>query len=234
LLKNIIKISEWRLLDRIDMGCKTVRVLERMVNCMYMDEKIIEVMNEAKEEKEEREVEEAREALIGESVRNGLLELDDEVVEFADRFILDDKVVMKIPKDFEPLSSDLVAFKYPSEHRPQIILSDETSTINLTFNHTVNPLSEDDLTAFKDFMIETLQKLQPSSQISGDGVRVINGRPIGFFELLSRAADGFLYNWVFFTELEGRALLCNFNCLEEQMDFWKPIFKGMMETYKLN
>jgi hypothetical protein len=191
-------------------------------------------MNETKEDEEERRAEEAREAFVREAVRNGRLELDDEMVEFEDRFILNDKVVIRIPKGFEALSSDLVAFKYPSERRPQIILSDETSTINLTFNHTANPLSEDDLTAFKDFMIETLQKLQPSSKISGDGVNTINGKPIGFFNLISHASDGLLYNLLFFVELEGRALFCNFNCLEEQIDFWKPVFKSMMETFKVN
>jgi len=40
--------------------------------------------------------------------------------------------------------------------------------------------------------------------------------------------DDKIYNLVFFAILDGRMLICSFNCLKEQMDDWQPVAKAMM------
>ena len=198
-----------------------------------MDETIIELVKEVQEEEDKITEEEAQEEIISESIQKGILIMDDDEIVFEERLLMDGKIAIRIPNSFDVLPQELMMLKYPNERRPQLILTDDSFIINVTFNHTNSTVVNEEIENFKTVMLKTLQSLQPDSQYFENGVKVINGRNVGFFDVLSRSSDGEIYNWMFCVELEGRALLCSLNCTADLIDIWKPIFKGVMDSFRV-
>jgi hypothetical protein len=126
-----------------------------------------------------------------------------------------------------------VKLKYPSPRKPNVIYTDPSTTINIAFNHTATQIAPEHLEAFKQTMMQIIRKMQSSVQFLDDGIKEINSQPVVFFEFVSPALDGDLYNFAGFTVLDRRALLINFNCFEADMAVWQPIIFGMLDSLRL-
>ena len=86
----------------------------------HMDEKITELRNKAQEE-------------IPKKI---FFTINKEEVEFEERNLLEDKIKILLPKEFQEMPKEIAALKYPSERRPTLILTNESTSINISFNHT--------------------------------------------------------------------------------------------------
>jgi hypothetical protein len=166
-------------------------------------------------------------------VQADFIEINDEIIPFEEKSVLEDRVKIRLPETFTVMSPEIAALKYPSERRPNLIYTNESTSINIAFNHTQSPLHDTDMDAFKKSMVQILTKTQPLARWIEEGVRNVNGKNIGFCDFLAPTFDVNIYNLLFFTELEGRALLCTFNCTEEEMEDWKPIAMGIMDSVKI-
>jgi len=147
--------------------------------------------------------------------------------------LLNDKVELKIPKDFDIMSEELMKLKYPSERRPTLVYSNESGGINVALNLTQNQASQQLIPAYQDNFVQTFKNLYPSAEWKDSGVKMINGKKVGFLELVTPAMDTEIYNLMFFTDLDGKLLLCTFNCTKESIDEWTPIAKEIMNSMKI-
>ena len=148
--------------------------------------------------------------------------------------LLNNKVSILIPKSFNIMSEEMSKLKYPSENRPSLIYTNEDGSINVAFNHTTSKTTNSNISQYKDYLKGTFKNLYPSATWYGDGTLKLNGKNVGFLELLTPAIDTKVYNLIFFTELENRLLLVTFNCTEEEMKDWKPIAKEIMNSITIN
>ncbi|WP_042160178.1 hypothetical protein [Paenibacillus gorillae] len=199
----------------------------------YMDEKIIAMMNELDNVGTEKAVDRQNQKEKPD-VRQPLVRIGSEMMSFMSQSLLDDRIIVYMPKSFKLMTPKAAAIKYPSERRPQFIFTNDAGSINLTFNYTINPLYEEDIEVFKEEMVSMLQRMQPILQWYEDGVKEYEGHSIGYCEFLTPAMNVNVYNLMFFVSLEDRALLCSFNCTEDEKEDWKEIAKGMMDTLQLN
>ncbi|CAH8771864.1 hypothetical protein [Paenibacillus dendritiformis] len=191
----------------------------------YADEKIMELLNK---EQNDNGIDPGRG-----SVSKGYVKTTREIIRFSERELLNKKIKVHLPSVFEEMPNDLAALKYPSERRPNLILMSESTTINMAFNHTSTEIKEKDTSAFKDLMMEFIKKINPSAEWFDDGVKVVNGKSVGFFEVLLPALDTSIYNFMFCMELEGKALMCTFNCTEEEMGDWQSIAEEIMNSFQI-
>jgi hypothetical protein len=200
---------------------------------MALDEKLLEQMHRLELEEEASARKEAwdKEALTG--VLTGSLLVDGTRLEFHRESLLEDKVSIMIPNTFAEMAPELAALKYPSDHRPNPIFSNDAGSITLGFNHTWSRVEAEEIGTFKDILLQNLHRMQSSITVLEDGVKNVNGQSIGYFEFISPALDSDLYNLMFFLELDGRALLCAVNCLESDLEQWQPIAKGIMESIRI-
>ncbi len=60
-------------------------------------------------------------------------------------------------------------------------------------------------------MIASLKKSHPDAQWLDSGVKIINGKRVGYFKMLSNAADQKVFVYYFFTDMDGRALIMTFS-----------------------
>lgn len=153
-------------------------------------------------------------------------------IDLETKSLLNDKVELKIPKGFDIMSEELMKVKYPSERRPTLVYSNESGGINVALNLTQNQANQQMIPAYKDNFVQTFKNLYPSAEWKDSGVKTINGKKVGFLELVTPAMDTEIYNLMFFTDLDGKLLLCTFNCTKKSIDEWTPIAKEIMNSLK--
>jgi len=59
-------------------------------------------------------------------------------IDLKTKSLLNDKVELRIPAEFDIMSEELLKMKYPSERRPTLVYSNESSEINIALNLTQN------------------------------------------------------------------------------------------------
>ena len=147
--------------------------------------------------------------------------------------LLDNKVELKIPKDFGLMPDDMIKLKYPSERRPALVYSNESGGINVALNHTEHQANQDIILAYKDSFVQTFKNHYPTAEWKDNGVKEINGRQVGYLELITPAVNAEIYNLMFFTDLDGKLLMCTFNCTKKDITEWAPIAQEIMNSLKI-
>ncbi|WP_055149425.1 hypothetical protein [Jiulongibacter sediminis] len=155
------------------------------------------------------------------------------VIDLETKLLLNDKVELKVPKDFDIMSEELMQLKYPSERRPTLVYSNESGGINVALNLTQSPASQQLIPVYKDNFVRTFKNLYPSAEWKDSGVKTIDGRKVGYLELITPAIDTEIYNLMFFTDLDGQLLLCTFNCTRKSIEEWTPTAKEIMNSLKI-
>ncbi len=194
----------------------------------FIDEQIIEMIRE-----KEKEIElESRKVRIENGILSGIIDLDDLKMEFEEKSLYEGSIKICIPKSFVIMNAEYASIKYPSERRPQIIYTDETTSKNICFNHLDTDTLEKDIEKFKDSMRQVLESIQPAAIWFEDGSSMVHDKKLAYFEFISPAIDAKIYNFIFFAEIKGKALICTINCIEEDMGDWMLLARGMMKSFE--
>jgi len=154
-------------------------------------------------------------------------------IELETKSLLDNKVELKIPKGFEIMPEELIELKYPSERRPSLVYSNESGGINVALNWTEDKASQELIPPYKDNFVQAFKNMYPSADWKNSGIKMINGRKVGYLELVIPAIDTEIYNLMFFTDLDGKLLLCTFNCTKKSIHEWTPAAKEIMNSLKI-
>ncbi len=214
---------------------------KRKVNGLkFLDEKIIALRNEMREQenhelaqkeatlKKEQEPEQEDSKTI--DLTQDFIEIDEQKIPVITQPVLNGKMLIRMPNLFSIMAKELASLKYPSERRPTVIYTDETSTINLALNLTDYPLRESEVEDFQENMIEVLEQAHPSAKWLDSGMMEIQEKTIAFIEIITPAIDGDIFNLMFFAALNGQTLIGTFNCMEGDLESWRPVAKAMVET----
>lgn len=153
--------------------------------------------------------------------------------ELEKRSLLDDKIEILVPKGWKPMSEDLIKIKYPGARPPKYVLSDVTGGISLAFNHTDTRATQEQIEAYKGVLKSTLSNAFPEAEWLEDSVKMINGKKVGFCKVITNALSGRIYNQMFFTDLDGKLLICSFNVVENKMKDWRISADEIMNSLTL-
>ncbi|GGG32029.1 hypothetical protein [Hymenobacter glacieicola] len=154
-------------------------------------------------------------------------------IELEEKMLIDKKVSLKIPKGFEVMQEQMLKVKYPSERRPTIVYTNSTGGINVALNLTINQASQELIPAYQENLRQTFAKLYPSAKGVRSGVEEVNGRKVAFIELVTPAIDSEIYNLIFLTDVDGKLLLCTFNCMVKDQVAWQPTAREIMASLKV-
>ena len=136
---------------------------------------------------------------------------------------------MVLPKSFEIMSAENVIKKYHREDRPDIILSNTETTVNIVFTRMAiqSEKLEERLTKY----IAWIKKLYPSNVFYTE--RIFENYPrIACYDYRGFALDTDIYNLSFFTDLPDGELFGGFNCPIDVHENWKPLVWQMIKTLK--
>lgn len=138
---------------------------------------------------------------------------------------------VKIPENFSRMEPGLAQRKYPSVNRPQLILSNPGGTVNITFN--IYEILEEDTSSVED-MLDSFKRIvqtaQPSVTFAGRGSMETGGCQRGWLEFKSVSLDGRIYNLLSLTRLCRCSVLGMFNCPDQEMVSWRPVFLEVAAT----
>lgn len=186
-----------------------------------IDEKILDFINQAEKANESK------------NICEGPVKIGNRYYEFEEKEFFDGKLRLYIPKDFEDMAQNLRELKYPSSQRPQIIKTDETGSINISLNKIDNDLQEQWVKELTDGMKMIIKKTNPANVFFSDGVEIVEDKNIGYFEFKSSAIDDFIYNIMFFFELDGKTIMGTFSCLYKEYENWRDIAFQVIKTIRV-
>jgi hypothetical protein len=153
-------------------------------------------------------------------------------VELEKRTVMNNKIELLLPKDWKPMSEHLVQKKYPGPRPPSLVYSDITGGISIAFNHTDSKASSELLEKYKEALKAGLVNAYPDAVWEKEAITEINGKKAGVFEVFTETADEKIYNYMVFTDVDGRLMICSFNCTENRLKTWKPVAQQIMSSLK--
>ena len=71
-------------------------------------------------------------------------------VKLVTKKLLDGRLTMKVPAEFEPMDKKMLEFKYPRLPRPQAVFTDDAAATNIAFSHTKNRVTMAQLAGVDD------------------------------------------------------------------------------------
>jgi len=193
----------------------------------YGDEDFIFLANELENQRNKQE-----EPEYENHINDGYIIIAHTKFPFKEEVISDDEFSMILPEMFSVMSHEMAQIKYPSQSRPDFILTNPETTINLTFFHKDDEVTNADIEEVKNAIQEIMMRLHPTSKVIDSTVIEVQERNIAYFDFVSSAIDTNVYNLMFFFSLSGTLLMGSFNCLHQDMDDWKEIFIQMLQSVK--
>lgn len=147
--------------------------------------------------------------------------------------VLSDMVELLIPESFSIMSEDMAKLKYPTENRPSLIYTNESASVNIAFRIIDKKTASSDLPIILDVFKKSFDNQYSSLQWFKSAIEKVNGRNVGIMELITPAIDTEIYNFMLFTDLDGKLLVATFNCTIEQMTAWEQISEQIIYSIQV-
>lgn len=133
------------------------------------------------------------------------------------------RVEVLLPEGFKDMPDYLAKKKYPSKHRPPIILMNENNLVNYTFHLMEKPLPWSQLEIAAKSFVKNLKLTMPQAKFDELEFGERRQGKIAWITYESMAIDADIFNLVFLTAIEGKLLYGSFNCVLELKEQWKDI-----------
>lgn len=196
----------------------------------FFDEQIIDIINQSEQKTTNIVVNESKEEKH--SIYNGIKILG-KCFRFERRTLAEETISMMIPEKFSPMNPEIAKIKYPSEQRPETILTDETGAINLMFQYMEGEVSNTTIETFRNQIFGMMKRINPGIKEQEIGMVDVAGVQIAYVEFSNNAMDGKLYNLMFYLAVKGRPLMGSFNCRTKEMKYWRGVALEMMQSIQI-
>lgn len=156
---------------------------------------------------------------------------DGEVIKTEFYTFDNDNFYLKIPKEFDSMSSDLINVKYPKGNVPTYVLTNEETTINVVVNVTKDNIKNESITPFLETMRQTLAT---SNEIIETNVYKKQNHNIGEIKFISKASDTDIYNHMIIFSVDATLRIVSFNCTKDLMENWKSVGEFIIGSLSFN
>ena len=208
----------------------------------FFDEQIIDMINQAQQKttasasnasKNVKQVEKEVQAEAEKSIFDTGVKILGKWISFERRLLAKETITMMLPKDFVPMPPEIARMKYPSEHRPETILTEETGSVNLMLQYMDGEVDNNTIEIFRNQVFGMMKRVNSGIKEREMGAADVAGVRIAYVEFSNNAMDGKLYNLMFYLPVKGKPLMGSFNCMTKDMKYWKTIAFEMMQSSEL-
>lgn len=196
----------------------------------FFDEKIIDMMN--KSEQKETNSESSPSEEEKRNIYNGI-KIYGKWIYFERCPLANETITMMLPKNFVQMDPDVAKKKYPSEQRPETILTDETGTINLMFQYMEGEADDSTIESLTNQIFGMMKRVNPGIKEREIGSVDVSGKKIAYVEFSNPVMDGKLYNLMFFLAVKERPLMGSFNCRTKEMKYWRTVAFEMLQSIEI-
>lgn len=154
---------------------------------------------------------------------------------YETRSFLDGKVSLEVPVDFGPMPEQLMSQRFPSEDRPEVVLSGEDGTVNVALGHKKGTrLGPDEFSKIMETTKSRVEAADPFCEWLRSEMTVINGHDCHVFDYRGKGTDKLLRAIIIFTSLEDSLLGVTFTCDASLEDLWVPIGNHMIQSVQVH
>lgn len=147
--------------------------------------------------------------------------------------VVQPRIHIMLPKEFIDLPLEIAKLRYPSESRPKVIKSSLSSLINFAFLYGQPLEKENDVVLASRIYAASIQQINPSNEFRESETVYRDEkkkRLLSWYEYLSPAFGGRVYNRHAFSAIEGKLLQVVFNCPEDRAEEWKGVLPDIMAS----
>ncbi len=133
-----------------------------------------------------------------------------------------------LPNSWKQMPIEYARIKYPSEFRPQIILTTEDLGINMGFTEFSESLQCDDIEKLTDRIRSVIYRNNPNYLLyTCENLSAVKGC---WFSFRSHAMDSDLYNMMLTVSVKKRLVQGSFNCPYKDYTEWKNVVLMMWDS----
>jgi len=145
------------------------------------------------------------------------------------RSVLDGKVVILVPSDFDLMSEEMARLKYPSERRPPIVFTNYDASVNITVKPTEHRMTEADAGAVRTTFQRMFENLYPTGNVRSSIIE-LDGKTAFFFDMTTPAIDTPIRNLLAGTSVDSRLVMFSFNVTRELESEWIDTGKHILTS----
>ena len=157
-----------------------------------------------------------------------------DIIEFKQIEMFDELISMMIPEEFIEMPIDFQKVKYPSEYRPQIIMTSLDLSVNLGLTMYVQNAEKKEVKVITESIKNTIKRAYPDYRFFKSEYKSDEEYPYSWFDFRSYAFDDAVYNIPFVMLIEKKILQGSFNCPYSKAEDWRKIMFQIMKSIKVN
>ena len=155
-------------------------------------------------------------------------------IELIKKRVLSERVEVLIPKGFEVMTEQQMDFAYAhASSRPSVVFTNN-NLVSLAFNYSDNDADQDMVSVYETTFAKAYHKQYSKTTWFGEGVKEVGNRKVGYLEFMKPEMGHEVYSLVFFTDVQGKLLICTFNCADRQKPEWEPLAKRILNSLHAN
>lgn len=131
----------------------------------------------------------------------------------------DNKFYIKVPKNFKQLDYETITKKYSGDI-PDVVFSNDETTINVVISLTDNKMLNSGIKDFKDYMEDLLKS---NSEIVSTDYYEVDNHNIGKIKVVTKASDTEIYNNMIYFSYKDKLVIVTFNCTIDLKDEWQNV-----------
>lgn len=197
-----------------------------------VDEKLLKQREKMEEFERQRFAKETIEEEKKQSIFDGTVRIHKIPVKFSERTLLDGKVGMWMPEDFEELTPEAVEAIYILGNKPDVVFGNTYLNLSVGFHYTNHEVPDEYMGEFGKLARMILEKMGPKTRIYAQKVRKVGEHTISHMELVSHTVTDAVYNIMFFCSIEGRILIGFINFNYKYFDRYHVVTEEMLQSFR--
>jgi len=133
---------------------------------------------------------------------------------------------LKVPKSFKALDYEAITKKYSGDI-PDVVFSNDETTINIAISLTENKMKDNQIKAYKEYMEKLLKD---NSEIVSTNYYNVDNHNVGQIELISDATDTRIYNNMICFSYNDKLVIIAFNCTENLREEWNNVGRFIIDS----
>lgn len=136
----------------------------------------------------------------------------------------DNSFYFKVPINFRELSEDEIKGKY-SGSLPDIVFSNDDTTINVSVNLTNYKLKDTQISTYINYVTDNID-----GEIISKDTYIVDKHTIGNIKFINNAEDASIYNNIAYFSYDEKLVIISFNLTTDLMEEWENIGEFIIDS----
>ncbi len=142
------------------------------------------------------------------------------------------RMEVSLPEGFVDMPDYLAKRKYPSRHRPPVLLMSRDTLVNYGFHLTEAPLAGNRLRDAMETFLYQSRRVMPGAHFGGIQYTDRVDGQAAYFSYEVPAADTDIFQITYITDIGGKLLHGMFNCLSQERENWEETALSSIRSIK--